>query len=704
LWMSTGDGMKDQRLRAYLDFVYAAAVRQRGKGASAGEVEDVVQAVFLVMSRKGRSRGGGGLPEERFMWGWLVRVTQYAVQEARRTERRRGFHERRAGEVRGMESGGNEEERRAVEAALDEALLALGRVDREVVVRRYLRGEAVREVAAAVGMEENTAGRRIARALEKLRKALQRRGVTAPVGLVMAVLASEMVVKAPAAMAAGVGSAGTAAASGVAKGVFWRLSVAKISAAAIAAAVVVVVGAGAIVGMRAMASSPVVHAATAPVAMVVPTAADVPATQTVAETQPLEKAWGDLAGLEPGASRGMLALAGKPEEAVAFFKERLLPLTISEAEVRALIGKLGSDEESVWRPAFERLEYFDPRLAIGLTALMDEVQEDPTRRRLVAVLSDRKVEQVEEGAPIVVRKVGKDGYNFVAHLATGGTMAWWAEDQVARLTDEWEITKKKWTQADRAIVLLGAIGTPDAMAIVRGMATGNADAEPTKLAKETLAEVAAAATRPAAGEAALEVWWADMTKPGPPAWRALLAFAARPSEAVAFFKTRLVPLTISEEEVRTLVESLGSDNEAEWKGAAAKMAYFDPRLAVDIKTLMQEALDPMQNSRLAEVLMDQQPGTFAGLHFKFQRYAKDNYGMTETTRGASYGVAWKVSQVDAYNGSAGKQQWRRAARAEVVLGAIGTAGATEILQSMATGNAEAEPTRVAKEELARLGK
>jgi hypothetical protein len=44
-------------------------------------------------------------------------------------------------------------------------------------------------------------------------------------------------------------------------------------------------------------------------------------------------------------------------------------------------------------------------------------------------------------------------------------------------------TKKKWT---RAVVLLEHIGTPDATAILKDMATGHPDAYASKVAKEAL--------------------------------------------------------------------------------------------------------------------------------------------------------------------------------------------------------------------------
>jgi hypothetical protein len=66
------------------------------------------------------------------------------------------------------------------------------------------------------------------------------------------------------------------------------------------------------------------------------------------------------------------------------------PLTISSAQVKSLLLKLGNDNEAVWKPAFEELEYFDPRLAIDLQTLMERYMDSPTRQRMVEVMSGRR--------------------------------------------------------------------------------------------------------------------------------------------------------------------------------------------------------------------------------------------------------------------------------------------------------------------------
>src|SRR4051795_10088350 len=83
-------------------------------------------------------------------------------------------------------------------------------------------------------------------------------------------------------------------------------------------------------------------------------AQDAAANKPAPDEQQMQKWWEDLEKSEPACSRALLQFADHPAQAVAFFKERLKPLTITEAEVKSLIVDLDSDEENVWKPAFEK--------------------------------------------------------------------------------------------------------------------------------------------------------------------------------------------------------------------------------------------------------------------------------------------------------------------------------------------------------------
>jgi hypothetical protein len=215
-------------------------------------------------------------------------------------------------------------------------------------------------------------------------------------------------------------------------------------------------------------------------------AARVSAAEGAPATQPvkLEQLWSDLAGSEPQSTRALLKLAGQRELAMALFKERLKPLTISADEVQALVGNLGSDDESVWKPAFEKLQYFDPRLAIDLPTLMNATNDQTTRTRLVEILCDVPADTYA-GKSIQLRRLGKseESYNFVHNESS-----WWAEAKIARLQ------KRAWNRAMRAIVLLEHWGTPESIALIKDLASGHPDAAVTKAAKEALENLHVAGT------------------------------------------------------------------------------------------------------------------------------------------------------------------------------------------------------------------
>jgi hypothetical protein len=216
---------------------------------------------------------------------------------------------------------------------------------------------------------------------------------------------------------------------------------------------------------------------------------------TAADTKPLEAWWADLEKGEMAATRAVLSLADRPQDSVAFLATKLKRLTISSGQVKALLLKLGNDNEAVWRPAFEELDYFDPRLAIDLQTLMDRYTEYPVRQRLVEVLSGYEADFLKERTELTLRPV-RDGFNFTGKSARG-VGSWWAEHRIERINsgDARRDIKKKWTRAVRAIVLLERLHTPDAVTILKAMAGGHPDAYPTKAARQALADLGEASAQ-----------------------------------------------------------------------------------------------------------------------------------------------------------------------------------------------------------------
>jgi hypothetical protein len=199
----------------------------------------------------------------------------------------------------------------------------------------------------------------------------------------------------------------------------------------------------------------------------------------VAKKKELESLWTKLYEDEPASTTAAIKLFKQPEHAVPFLQEKLRPLKLEAVQCRKLLAELGSNDEKTWKAAWEALDYLDPRLAIDLPTLMNEVTTNPSRTRMVELCSDRDADSLS-GQDVQIRPVGDDGYNFFSKGS------WWAEHKIERIGKYRWNPKKSWTRAARGIAVLEQIGSPEARKVIEQMATGHPDAFPTKAAKESL--------------------------------------------------------------------------------------------------------------------------------------------------------------------------------------------------------------------------
>jgi len=177
----------------YIDLVYSAALRV--VNGDAHLAQDVTQTVFIDLARKARS-----LPRGVVLAGWLHRHTCYTAATAVRTERRRRTREQTAMEMRALDDNTASPWER-IAPYLDEGLNELNSSDRHALVLRFLKRQDFRAVGAALGISEDSAQKRVSRALEKLRGVLSRRGVTLTATALTSVLATQAVTAAPAGLA-----------------------------------------------------------------------------------------------------------------------------------------------------------------------------------------------------------------------------------------------------------------------------------------------------------------------------------------------------------------------------------------------------------------------------------------------------------------------------------------------------------------------
>ncbi len=186
-------------VRRYADIIYSTALRQTG---DVEEARDVAQTVFADLARK-----AGRLPPGTVPVGWLFRGVRLTALELRRKDQRRQQRERQAVESFDP-SPETPDDWHSVRPVLDEAIATLGHEDRDALLLRFFKNESLATVGSTLGVSEDAAQKRVARALDKLRKFLAGRGITTTATALSATLVANAVQIAP----AGFVSSATAAA------------------------------------------------------------------------------------------------------------------------------------------------------------------------------------------------------------------------------------------------------------------------------------------------------------------------------------------------------------------------------------------------------------------------------------------------------------------------------------------------------------
>src|SRR5438132_167741 len=157
----------------YTDLVYSAAVRQV---RSPDLARDVAQSVFTDLARKARPLARRMNEGDRLV-GWLYRSTRYEALPVLRSDRRRLARERLVMQHLDTASEPLPDWDR-IRPVLDEAMASLAGQDRDALLLRYFKNEDLRSVGVALGVSDDAAQKRVARALQKLQTYLVRRGLT----------------------------------------------------------------------------------------------------------------------------------------------------------------------------------------------------------------------------------------------------------------------------------------------------------------------------------------------------------------------------------------------------------------------------------------------------------------------------------------------------------------------------------------------
>ncbi|MGB7745987.1 MAG: sigma-70 family RNA polymerase sigma factor [Verrucomicrobiia bacterium] len=176
----------------HVNKVYSVALRHTGNPHSA---EEITQAVFVILAKKSRQLG-----KRVILSGWLYQTARLTAVTFIRGGIRRARREQEAC----MQTVLNENESDAwmqIAPLLDAAMAGLNETDRHAVVLRFFDGKSIREVAAALGANEDAAKKRVSRALEKLRNFFAKHGVSSTTAIIAGAISANSVQAAPVALA-----------------------------------------------------------------------------------------------------------------------------------------------------------------------------------------------------------------------------------------------------------------------------------------------------------------------------------------------------------------------------------------------------------------------------------------------------------------------------------------------------------------------
>jgi uncharacterized protein (TIGR03435 family) len=167
-------------------------LRKTGNSPAA---EEITQTVFIILAKK-----ADRLPPRTILSGWLYQTARLTAANFLRTEMRRIHREQEAY----MQSQLNKSEPEVwpqIMPLLEDAMGRLGEKDRSALTLRFFEGKSFQEIGLAFGASENAAKKRVAYAMEKLRKYFSRHGVASTTEVIAGAISVHSVQTAPMALA-----------------------------------------------------------------------------------------------------------------------------------------------------------------------------------------------------------------------------------------------------------------------------------------------------------------------------------------------------------------------------------------------------------------------------------------------------------------------------------------------------------------------
>lgn len=189
-------------VQRFLPLVYGAAMRR--VGGDVHRAQDVSQLVFTALARNAKA-----LATHPDLTGWLFTTTRFLAAKVVRAEQRRQVREAAAVVTHGpMTSDESAHAAAPLEAVLDDVMMELRQLDRQIILLRFHRGLRLAEIGGQIGVSENAVQKRLDRALDALKDKLAHRGITSTAVAIALAFEQQSALALPAGLAATATAAG----------------------------------------------------------------------------------------------------------------------------------------------------------------------------------------------------------------------------------------------------------------------------------------------------------------------------------------------------------------------------------------------------------------------------------------------------------------------------------------------------------------
>ncbi len=173
-------------VRRHVGLVHGLALRRTGDTSLADEV---TQNVFTLLAQKSVSLQG-----HPTLGGWMAKTTAFESMRLSRNEqtRRRKMHALQDDPSQTLSTTPDDPAWEEAQTMLDQALASLSDSDRNAVVLRFYEKKNFKRIAELLGKSDDACQKQVSRAIEKLSRWFQRRGIALSSGAVITGLAATL--------------------------------------------------------------------------------------------------------------------------------------------------------------------------------------------------------------------------------------------------------------------------------------------------------------------------------------------------------------------------------------------------------------------------------------------------------------------------------------------------------------------------------